>query len=231
MNFGNEPIFQWLAQYAYEPVIVYTAVCTMMIASAFGFPLPEEVSIVSVGVLAYMGAHPELFPPPVDGSPVINGYEAAFIISLAVFFSDSLVFFIGRFFGRKLMRMPRFQSFFEGPVMERINGFVKKYGVYAAFVFRFTPGIRFPAHVFLGMSNFAFPAFLLVDGLAVMISVPTQILLVYHFGEPILGTLYKFKTYVGIALAVVVAFLLIKKIWQRFNEEEGVPPPPEDKLY
>lgn len=224
MNFGNEPIFQWLAQYAYQPTVVYVSVCTMMIASAFGFPLPEEISIISVGILAYMGAHPELFAPPSVGSPVVNGYEAALIVSLAVFFSDSLVFFIGRMFGRKLMKRPRFHSFFEGPVMEKINGFVKKYGVYAAFVFRFTPGIRFPAHIVLGMSKFAFAAFLLVDGLAVMISVPTQILLVYHFGEPILGTLYKFKTYVGIALVVVIAGILIKKVWQKFFEAKTSPP-------
>ncbi|PIS10804.1 MAG: DedA family protein [Bdellovibrio sp. CG10_big_fil_rev_8_21_14_0_10_47_8] len=217
MHFGHEPIFQWLAQYAYEPSMVYIGVFVLMIASGFGFPLPEEVTIVSVGVLAYMGANPALFPPPTVGAPVINGYEAAILVSLAVFFSDNLVYWLGREFGRKIRKMPRFEGFFAGPINEKINRFIEKYGVYAAFVFRFTPGIRFPAHIFLGMSKFSYPAFALVDGIAVLISVPTQILLVYHFGDPILATLYKFKVYVGITLAIIIAYMISKKLWQRMR--------------
>ena len=92
MHFGHEPIFQWLAQYAYQPGMVYFFVFAMMIASGFGFPLPEEVTIISVAVLAYMGANPQLFPPPYAGAPVIGGYEAAIVVSAAVFLADNLVF-------------------------------------------------------------------------------------------------------------------------------------------
>lgn len=220
MHFGHEPIFQYLAQYAYEPGMVYVGVFVMMLASAFGLPLPEEVTIISVGVLAYMGAHPDLFPPPFPGAPVINGYEVAIFTFLAVMISDGLVFMIGRTGGRKLMMMPRFRGFFEGPVMDRINGFVRKYGIYAAFIFRFTPGIRFPAHLFLGMSKFSFVAFMIVDGVAAAISVPTQILLVYHYGEEILSTMYKFKKYVAMIIAVIILFLLARKIYFYFKNRK-----------
>jgi membrane protein DedA with SNARE-associated domain len=215
MHFGQEPIFQWLAQYAYEPSMVYMAVFAMMLASGFGFPLPEEVTIISVGILTYMGANPELFPPPFPGAPVVNGYEAAVFVSLAVFIADNLVYWLGRGFGRKIRKIQRFQNFFAGPTNEKINAFIKKYGNYAAFIFRFTPGIRFPAHIFLGMSKFSPWAFMVVDGVAVIISVPTQILLVYHFGEPILATLYKFKVYVGIGLLILLGYLAVKKLMQK----------------
>ena len=221
MHFGHEPIFQWLAQYAYQPGMVYFFVFAMMIASGFGFPLPEEVTIISVAVLAYMGANPQLFPPPYAGAPVIGGYEAAIVVSAAVFLADNLVFWLGRTFGRKIMKMRPFVNFFEGPVMGRINHFVKKYGVYAAFIFRFTPGIRFPAHLFLGMSHFSAMAFLIVDGVAIMISVPTQILLVYHFGEPILATLYKFKVYVGALLGLILIYVIVHRLWQRFKSTQA----------
>lgn len=221
MHFGQEQIFQWFAQYAYQPGIVYLAVFAMMIASGFGFPLPEEVTIISVAILAYMGANPQMFPPPYDGAPVVDGYEAALVVSAAVFLADNLVFWLGRTFGRKIMKMRPFQKFFEGPVMLRINHFVTRYGVYAAFIFRFTPGIRFPAHLFLGLSHFSAIAFVLVDGIAILLSVPTQILLVYHFGEPILATLYKFKFYVGIALAVAIVYFGGKRLWQRFKSNQS----------
>lgn len=189
--------------------MVYVAVFVMMIASGFGFPLPEEVTIISVGVLAYMGAHPEVFPPPFPGAPVVNGLEAAIFTSVAIFIADNLVFWIGRTFGRKVMKSRAFSRFFEGPVMTKVNGIATKYGKFAAFIFRFTPGIRFPAHLFLGMSKFPAPTFAVVDGFAVFISVPTQILLLYHFGEPILKTLSLVKFYLlGIGALVGVYFLV-----------------------
>ncbi len=218
MNFTTDQIFLYLSQYAYEPTMVYILVFVLMIASGFGLPLPEEVTIISVGILAYMGAHPEQFPPPYPGAAVVNGVEAAIFTSLAIFLADNLVFWIGRTFGRKVMKAPAFSRFFEGPVMTKVNGIVTKYGKAAAFIFRFTPGIRFPAHLFLGMSKFSGPAFALVDGLAVAISVPTQILLIYKFGEPILATLSVVKFYVLGIGAIILCYYLIRRFL--FNSKQ-----------
>ncbi len=217
MHFSESWFFQWLSQYAYEPVKVYLGVFFMMLASGFGFPLPEEVQIISVGILAYMGANPHLFPPPYPGAPVVGGYEAAFFVSLSVIFADNLVFWIGRTFGRRLMKIERLKFLFDSHIMTKIQQYAHKYGVYAAFVFRFTPGLRFPAHIFLGMSHFSASAFFLVDALAVAISVPTQILLVYHFGEPFLGTLYKFKSYVVVAFVLLALYLIGRRVWRHYH--------------
>jgi membrane protein DedA with SNARE-associated domain len=215
MSFAQEPIFQWLAQYAYQPEVVYFGVFAMMMASGFGFPLPEEVTIISVGIITYMGAHPEHFPPPYPGAPVVNGYEAAAITLVSVIFADLMIFSIGRFFGRKLMKRNWFKRLFTDKVMARVNAFMTKYGVYAAFIFRFTPGLRFPAHVAMGMTNFPMWQFALVDGFAALISVPTQILLIYHYGEPILEALQKFKFVIFGALAVALVFFIVRKVYLR----------------
>jgi membrane protein DedA with SNARE-associated domain len=212
MNLAQDQIFVYLSQYAYQPTMVYIAIFAMMIASGFGFPLPEEVTIVSVGILAYMGANPDIFPPPYPGAPVVNGIEAAIITSVSVLLADNLVFLIGRTFGRKVMNSRPFAHFFNGPVMTRVNGIVTKYGKFAAFVFRFTPGIRFPAHLFMGMSKFSWPMFAVVDGIAVAISVPTQILLIDHFGEPILRTLSTVKFYLLGIMAAIGLYFIIRKV-------------------
>ncbi len=220
MSFAQEPIFTWLAQYAYHPEVVYMAVLGMMIASGFGLPVPEEVTIVSVGILTYMGANPQHFPPPFPGAPVVNGYEAAAITLAAVVFADILVFFLGRVFGRKLMRKDWFTRLFPANIMLRVNNFMKRFGVFAAFIFRFTPGLRFPAHIAMGVSNFPMWQFALVDGLAAAISVPTQILLIYHYGEPILVLLQKFKFVIFSLLGVLLAVLLIRKLLHRLRPKE-----------
>ncbi len=210
MSISQEPIFQWLSQYAYQPNIVYIAVVAVMLASGFGFPIPEELTIISVGLLTYMGAHPELFPPPYSGAPVVQGYEAAVVTLFAVLFADCVVFTLGRVFGRKILAMPRFQKLFTEERLGRINGWVKKYGMYAVFIFRFTAGLRFPAHIILGMSRIHAWQFALVDGLAAMISIPTQILLIYHYGEPILQVFHDFKLWILEFIVLALLFFLLK---------------------
>jgi membrane protein DedA with SNARE-associated domain len=189
----------------------------MMLLSAFGLPLPEEVTLVSVGILAFMGANPKLFPPPFPGAPVVNKYEAAVFAFFAVFTSDFLIYGIGRKWGRKVLYSQRFSRFFKPSMMEKVEAWTHKYGAYACGLFRFTPGVRFPGHLACGMLRFPIWKFLMIDGLAAAISVPTQILLLAHYGEPILRYLHKFKMGVlavgGVLLLVFLAFKLKQK-WQ-----------------
>ena len=217
MDFANEPVFQWLAQYAYQPYVVYAAVLGMMIASAFGLPIPEEMTIISVAILAFMGANPESFPPPYPGAPVVGGYEAAIYLTLVILFADFIIYSLGRVLGRRAYQIPFLSKVLTGATMAKVNGFIKKYGIFATFIFRFTPGFRFPAHLFLGMSGFSMVQFLLVDLLACVISIPTQVLLVYHYGEDILGVMYKFKVYVGIGLGIIALVLILRRLWQWFS--------------
>ena len=221
MGFQQEWVFQVLKDYAYEPTFVYFAVIGMMIASGFGFPLPEEVTIVSVGLLTYMGAHPDLFPAPYEGAKAINGYEAAAVTLVAVVFADVLVFYLGRVFGRRIMRIERFKAMFADRVMARINSFTSKYGAAAAFIFRFTPGIRFPAHIAMGMSHLSVWKFILVDGLAALISVPSQILLIYHYGESILKVIHEFKMVLLALIAGGIFVWLVRKIWLRIMQPQA----------
>ncbi len=210
MGISHEPLFIWLSQYAYQPHMVYIAVVAVMIASGFGLPVPEEVTVVSVGLLTYIGAHPEQFPPPYPGAPVVHGYEAAMVTLIAVVFADCLIFSLGRIFGRKIIAMPRFQRVFTEERLGKINGWVKKHGMYAVFVFRFTAGLRFPAHIILGMSRIRAWQFAMVDGIAAMISIPTQILLIYHFGEPILHIFHEFKIWIMWLVIAAVVFITLK---------------------
>lgn len=212
---SQEWIFQTLSAYAYEPELIYLIVFGMMVASGFGLPIPEEVTIVSVGLLAYMGAHPEHFPPPLDAERPIGGYEAAVVVLICVVFADMLVFMIGRKFGRAIMNRPRWRDNFGKKVMDRINSLCNRFGVYAAFIFRFTPGIRFPAHIALGMSQLPSWKFVMMDGFAALISVPTQILLIYHYGEEILKVFKQFKIAILVIGTIAFFIWLGRYVWLR----------------
>ncbi len=201
-----------LIPYAYEPTWVYTFLIGMMALSAIGFPFPEEATLVSVGILAYMGAHPDKYPPPYPGAPFVHAKTAAAVAFLAVFSADFFIYGMGRLFGRRVFEWKPVRAILSEENRQRIEAWTIKYGAYACGIFRFTPGVRFPGHLACGMLKFPVWKFALIDGIAALISVPTQILLLAHYGENILGFLKQFKLVV-LCLLVVALFVFIYKKW------------------
>lgn len=212
MGFSDHEILLWFSQYAYEPIIVYGAIIGLMILSSFGFPVPEEVTLVSAGMVCYMGTRPDIFPPPEAGADPINVYVTATICFFSVFLSDYLVFSLGRIFGVRLLRM-KFMEKHEDHI-KKVVSWTRKYGSWAAGMFRFTPGLRFPGHFSCGMLGLSKLKFTAVDGTAALFSVPTQVLLVAYFGETILGNFQKFKI---VILGLLVLFA-IYYLWRRHKE-------------
>lgn len=212
----NHEVFQWFAQFAFEPTKVYFGICFMMLASAVGLPLPEEVTLVSVGFLAFMGSRPDLFPPPFAGAPVVNVHEAAAISFLAVFCADFLIYFIGRKWGRKILYHQKLRRFFSEEAIKKVESWTKKYGNFAVFVFRFTPGVRFPGHLASGMLHFSPWKFAMIDGLAALISVPTQVYLLALYGKEILSVIHKFKIILFSILLIILIYFIIKKVKEKY---------------
>lgn len=214
----NHEIFQWFAQFAFEPNKVYIGICLMMLASSVGLPLPEEVTLVSVGFLAFMGSRPDLFPPPYPGAPVVNVHEAAAISFLAVFSADFFIYFVGRKWGRKILYHQRTKRMLSEVALARVENWTKKYGNFAVFVFRFTPGVRFPGHLASGMLKFSAWKFALIDGLAALISVPTQIYLLAFYGKEILSVIHKFKIFLFSILVIILIIFIVRKLKEKFSE-------------
>lgn len=203
--------FICLSQYAYEPGWVYFFLIMMMLLSAIGLPFPEEVTLVSVGILAYIGQNPDKYPPPFVGAPHINPTTAAIVAFLAVLLSDFLIYSIGRFFGRRVFEWNIVKRFISPENKVKIENWTHKYGALACGIFRFTPGLRFPGHLACGIVKFPLWKFLAVDGIAALISVPTQVLLFAHYGEHIYGTFRKLKYVIFGALILFAIYYIFKK--------------------
>lgn len=186
-------ITDFFTQYAYKPAHVYSGVVLFMTLSSFGLPIPEEVVLVSAGFIAYMAAHPELYPPPFPGASGVNLELLALICFLAVIGSDLLIFSIGRYLGKPLFKSKFFQKNVGAKRLQKIQGWFQKYSVWACGVFRFTPGLRFPAHLTCGAMKVSVWKFLAIDGLAAAVSVPTQVVLVAYYGQQILENFKRFK--------------------------------------
>lgn len=212
MTLTEEPIFAFLSQFAYEPATVYSLIIMMMVASGFGLPIPEELTLVSAGFIAHMAIHPDIFPPPYQGAVSVDPILTAVISFLAVFLSDLLVFMLGRKFGGRMLRSKFFERYRNSLSMKKIEGFTEKYGALACGIFRFTPGLRFPGHFACGSMKIPVWKFALIDGIAALLTVPTQILLIAYYGELMFEFFKKFKIAVFSLLACLLIFYIVRKI-------------------
>lgn len=198
-------IVEFFANYAYQPYFVYGFIVLFMTASSFGLPIPEEMTLVSAGLVAYMANHPEQYPPPFPGAEGVNLVILSIICFFAVLGSDMLIYFLGKLFGRKLIKTKFFNNRIGQERFNKINSLFKKYSYWACGVFRFTPGVRFPGHLSCGLMGIPLLQFVLVDGLAALISVPTQVYFVATYGEVILAKIKEFKLIIaGIILVLIL---------------------------
>lgn len=218
MGFEDQ-IGGWFLQIAYQPYLVYGLVVGLMFASSFGLPLPEEVTIISASLTAFMATHPHKYPPPFAGAEGVNPYTLAAICLFAVFISDYFIFWIGSYFGDKLLRHPRWGKQLQGKTFKRVQNWIHDYGTLAPFIFRFTPGLRFPGHMMCGAIGLPRWKFVLVVGVAALLTVPTQVILISIYGEMILNILGRVKL-IAIALACVATVVYIFLKWKKKKAEK-----------
>lgn len=206
-------VVQFFSQYAYQPAFVYSFIVLFMTASSFGLPIPEEMTLVSAGLVAYMARNPELYPPPTPDAHGVNLTLLAIICFVAVLGSDLLIYFLGKFFGKKLIRTKFFNNNIGQARFNKINKIFQKYSYWAPGLFRFLPGVRFPGHMSCGLMGIPLWKFLAVDGTAALLSVPSQVLLVAFYGDVILEQFKKFKIALAIIIGSVIVIWLLKRLY------------------
>jgi membrane protein DedA with SNARE-associated domain len=233
--FSEQVIFDFLLGYAYSPFQVYGFIIFFMLLSGFGFPVPEEVVLISSGIVSYMSHHPEIYPPPYPGAVGVNVYVLAAVCFFAVMLSDTVVYLLGKYQGLKIFNLVAkikfffmskarqqttsvpeiYQEILNTSTFKKINALFEKHGVLAAGIFRFTPGIRFPGHLSCGMLGVPLWKFLAVDFVVAILSVPTQVILVATFGEEIIKSFKEFKLIILSVGAAAVAIYFILKYRKR----------------
>jgi membrane protein DedA with SNARE-associated domain len=213
IEFSEAGLFQFFTQFAYEPDKVYLFICFFMLAASFGLPIPEELTLISAGLVAYAAQHPDLFPPPYPGAQGVNIFTLCIVSFLAVFGADLVVYLIGKIFGGRIIKTQFFQKRIAGAVFDKINLWFQKYGGWACGIFRFTPGLRFPGHLSCGLLGIPLWKFCAIDGLAALVSAPTQVYFVATYGGTVLKHFKEFKLVLVSLLGVALIVFLVRKVY------------------
>lgn len=187
----------------------YMAVFGILILCGFGLPVPEDITLVSGGVIA--------------GLDLANPHTMVIIGLAGVLIGDSTMFIAGRVFGYRIQRIRTFRKILSPRRFSHIQRKFKQYGLSLLFIARFLPGLRSPIFLVAGMSRrIPYLTFLLIDGFAAIISVPVWVYLGYFFADN-LDLLMQYvkdvQTMIYAALFLVFAVVLIIYLKKRFHSK------------
>jgi membrane protein DedA with SNARE-associated domain len=177
----------------------YLIILGILLACGLGLPIPEDITLFAAGVFAYFGIA-----------------ELGKMIAVALFgviVGDSIVFFLGRRYGRKLTRVWFFHKLLPDERMELVAKKFQERGNKLIFAARFMPGLRAPIFFSAGTLHLPYRVFLFYDGGAALLSVPAIIGAVYYYGDDLERVIQKIQKIEHGLVAVIfgtIGILLLK---------------------
>ncbi len=204
----------------------YAAVFGVLVLCGFGLPMPEDIVLVTGGVLAWMGSDMEvvtirsMLSHP--GLHVMAGFGLGGILV-----GDSVIFWAGRKLGAHVAEFPALRRFITPERLSQAEELIRRRGNVVVMIARFLPGLRAPTYFTVGHSKLPYWEFLLFDGVAAAVSAPLWVCLGFYFGSNIgeaARHAARFGNYILAAVLVLVAGLGIRW-WLKRRGEKGLPLP------
>ena len=187
----------------------YFAVLFVLIICGFGVPIPEDITLVSGGVISGLG---------------YTNVHIMLVVSLfGVLLGDSTMYWLGRIYGTKILRFRPIQRFLTLDRLRMVRSKFEQYGNRVLFVARFLPGLRAPIYMVAGITRrVSFIRFLLLDFFAAIISVPIWVYL-GDLGASNLDWLHeqikKGQSIIYILIAILAIYLVWK--WRKGRKNTG----------
>jgi membrane protein DedA with SNARE-associated domain len=197
----------------------YLGILGTLLAAGFGFPIPEEIPIVTAG--AFVGHDAQEYQHPmllgaVAGSAAIPTYPEQtgltkwyIMLPLCIFgvvLGDCIIFFAGRWFGPKLLDRAWVQKRVLPPEKRaKIEANFEKRGVMILLGARLTPGIRTPVFLMAGVLRMPISRFFLADALYAIPGVNLLFWLSYWFTDQFVEAIQAVDRHRPLAVAAVLA--------------------------
>lgn len=203
MNDVLQRLSPYVARWGYLAIFVATALENL------GIPVPGEIFIL---IAASFALHGKIF------LPLVIAVGAAGAVA-----GDSVIFFIGRFGGRKAIIKLRDWLALDRQTLEKMDSFYHRRGPYAVVFGRFVTGGRFTVAITSGASGtMSWGKYAFFDYLGALIWAGAFGIIGYYFANQIsaaLNILTRSSVLLGIVLLVfTVAYIIIAWILRRYRK-------------
>lgn len=165
-------LLHWLA--SDNGWVVYSTVLGTLLLIGIGLPIPEDLILLLAGIAAY--------------NKIVSIQGIFIVCYCGVLAGDIIMYFIGFFFGRKLLYAGTKARFFSALNLKRIAEIkrsLRKRRMVVVFAARHLFPIRSATFVAAGTLRIPFWEFILADGLAALISVSVLLFLGHFLAETI----------------------------------------------
>jgi len=216
---------------------VYLGIFGSLVAAGLGFPIPEEIPIVTAGVVAGHAAEPRIhdavlvntlavapdagFPGAVPWAGLVLAAEfepqpvnrvrwwiLLPLCILGVVISDMLLYTIGRVWGFRVLTFPWMRRLLPLDRFQKIQNNFQKHGVLILLFARVLPGIRSPIFLTAGIMRLPLRRFLLADGIYAIPGVTLLFGLAFWFTDSFLDLFLRIKHQVDRARGVLILTLI-----------------------
>jgi membrane protein DedA with SNARE-associated domain len=208
----------------------YAFVFTVLLLCGFGLPMPEDVVLVTGGVLAWLSSDLEtvslatMFRDPGLVSMIAVGLGG-------ILAGDSVIFLAGRKFGHRVADFRPLRRIITPEKLELVEKKVRTRGNVVVMFARFLPGLRAPTYFTVGHARMPYWKFLFYDGAAALISAPLWVCVGFWFGsdlEEAARVAARFSHYILLGVGVVLAALALRWLQSR-RAAPQVPAPDADR--
>jgi membrane protein DedA with SNARE-associated domain len=207
--------------------IGYAFVFLVLLLCGFGLPMPEDVVLVTGGVLAWLAS--DLEAATVTGLLHDAGLHAMIAVGLAgILAGDTVIFLAGRRFGHRVADFGPLRRVITPEKLELVEKKVRRRGNVVVLFARFLPGLRAPTFFTVGHARMPLWEFLLFDGAAALVSAPVWVCLGFWFGsdlEEAARVASRFSHYILLAVGVVVVAMIARWLQARRAPRPAALPP------
>ncbi len=173
----------------------YPGIILLLILGGLGVPIPEEAPIVLSAILSHKGA---MWWPAAFGSCLIG-----------VLLGDFVVYFLGYFYGERVLSFRLTRSFLTKQREAQIKGYFHRHGLKILIVGRFAVGFRTAAYLTAGILRLPALKLLMADLLAATLSTTLLFAGGYWFADWIEAGLREMKHYIVLIVALAVVGLIL----------------------
>jgi len=195
----------------------YAVVFGVLVLCGFGFPLPEDVILVTGGVLAWLASPLDL--PSVHGMVGDVGLRWMVAVGMVgILAGDSVIYWMGRRLGARIAEFRLLRRLVPPEKLQEVEKRLRRSGNIVVVIARYLPGLRAPTYFTVGHSRLPFWEFLLFDGLAAMVSAPLWVCLGFWFGDDIERAALeasRFGHYILLGVVAVLAVLAFRWLQRR----------------
>ena len=181
-----------------------------LILCGLGLPLPEEAFLLPAGVLLHRGE--------VEFVPI------TLLCSSAILLGDSLPFYLGRRYGMRALEIPWVARVLHPERFQRFRKRFDAHGNWAVFGCRFLPMLRIPGYFVAGTMGMRYTRLVLLDGLGVLLSVPTSIYLGKLLGgqvDRLKETVHELHVILALVVCILILLIVIRLRWAKANSRSN----------